>query len=188
MWKFKVGDRIRIKSKNVINEIRTSSYSPGFVADMYDYCNKEATVIRRIGNGCLRLDIDNDAYFWHEDWLEFAITEKKGEDENMRVNIKDVKIVVPNKVVEVTFGDGTKEKAVCAEEDTYSLDTAITICLVKHMLGGSNAYNNIIRRANKILIDKAKAEEKREQEIELHKEAYKRAMRELEEEKTVVNQ
>lgn len=123
--------------------------------------------------------------------------------------IRDVKIVVPNKVVEVTFEDRTKEKAVCAEEDTFSLDTAITICIAKHMLGGSSAYNNAVRKANKILVNKAKAAEKakanaeqkakrvakfeaykkrkadkkREQEIELRKEAYKRAMKELEDEK-----
>ena len=70
--------------------------------------------------------------------------------------IRDVKIVVPNKVVEVTFEDRTKEKAVCAEEDTFSLDTAITICIAKHLLGGSSAYNNAVRKANKILVNKEK--------------------------------
>ena len=127
--------------------------------------------------------------------------------------IKDVKIVVPNKVVEVTFEDRTKEKAVCAEEDTFSLDMAITVCIAKHLLGGSSAYNNAVRKANKILLNKAKAadkakaeaeqkkkrvakfeaykkhkaEKKREQEIELRKEAYKRAIMELEDEKAAAS-
>ena len=127
--------------------------------------------------------------------------------------IRDVKIVVPNKVVEVTFEDRSKEKAVCAEEDTFSLDTAITVCIAKHLLGGSSVYNNAVRKANKILVNKAKAadkaqaeaeqkqkriakfeaykkrkaEKKREQEIELRKEAYKRAIMELEDEKVTAN-
>lgn len=127
--------------------------------------------------------------------------------------IRDVEIVVPNKVVEVTFEDRTKEKAVCAEEDTFSLDMAITICIAKHMLGGSSAYNNAVRKANKILVNKVKvaekakaeaeqkakrvakyeaykkrkADKKREQEIELRKEAYKRAIMELEDEKVTAS-
>ena len=80
--------------------------------------------------------------------------------------IRDVKIVVSNKVVEVTFEDRTKEKAICAEEDTFSLDTAITICIAKHLLGGSSAYNNAVRKANKILVNKAKAAEKAKVEAE----------------------
>ena len=180
---------------------------------MYDYCNKEATVTKITPNGYLRLDVDDDGYSWYEDWLEFAGAKEKGEKTDMRLNIDDVKIVVPNKVVEVTFEDRTKEKAVCAEEDTFSLDAAITVCIAKHLIGGSSAYNNAVRKANKILVNKAKAAEKakaeaeqkekrvakfeaykkrkadkkREQEIELRKEAYKRAMKELEDEKVTAS-
>lgn len=205
MGKFTIGDKVRIKQKKEIDRIEEKKIgrTPGLTVDMYDYCNKEATVIRITPNGYLRLDVDDDKYFWCEDWLEFAGAKEKGEKTDMRLNIDDVKIVVPNKVVEVTFDDRTKEKAVCAKEDTFSLDAAITICIAKHMLGGSSAYNNAVRKANKILVNKAKAdaeqktkrvakyeaykkrkaEKKREQEIELRKEAYKRAMKELEDEK-----
>lgn len=123
--------------------------------------------------------------------------------------IKDVNILVPNKVVEVTFADGTKEKAVCREPDVFSLETAIAICISKKIMGGSSTYNNAVKRGVKVYEDKlkeaekAKAEEdriakkrakrleykknkelkrkaqEREEKIEIQKEAYKRAIEEM---------
>lgn len=80
--------------------------------------------------------------------------------------IKDINIIVPNKVVEVTFADGTKEKSVCREPDTFSLESAISICISKKIMGGSSAYNNAVKRGMKIYEDKQKreADEKAEQE------------------------
>lgn len=127
------------------------------------------------------------------------------------VTITNVKIVVPNKVVEVTFSDGTKEKAVCHEEDIFSLETAIGVCFAKKAIGGSSKYNNAIRKGLKVYENKLKQEELEEQErerlekkrikhevkrrmkteekqkkmkeeaIEIQKEAYIRAMKELHE-------
>ena len=80
--------------------------------------------------------------------------------------IKDVKIIVPDKVVEVTFADGTKEKSVCKEPDVFSLESAISICISKKIMGGSSAYNNAIKRGMKVYENKLKEEaaEKAEQE------------------------
>lgn len=85
---------------------------------------------------------------------------------NAKMKIKDVEILVPNKVVKVTFNDDTFEKAVCHEDDAFSLETAITICMAKHLLGGSGKFNNILAKGVKVVEDKIKAEEeaKREQE------------------------
>lgn len=126
----------------------------------------------------------------------------------LRVNteITNVKIIVPNKVVAVTFADGTKEKAVCREPDVFSLETAIAICISKKIMGGSSAYNNAVKRGVKVYEDKLrreaadKAEQERidkrrekrlaykerraaereqnekERQIEIQKEAYIRAM------------
>lgn len=69
--------------------------------------------------------------------------------QNYKEKITDVNIIVPDKVVEVTFGDGLKEKAVCQAGDTFSLEQAITICLTKHLMGGSSKYNNTISKAVK---------------------------------------
>jgi hypothetical protein len=127
--------------------------------------------------------------------------------------ITDVNIIVPNKVVEVTFVDGTKQKSVCQGPDTFSLETAISICISKKIMGGSGAYNNAIKRGMKVYGNKIKKfeEEKEEQEriakkrakrevykarrvarkeqeekeraIEIQKEAYIRALEEVEKRK-----
>lgn len=112
---------------------------------------------------------------------------------------------MPNKVVEVTFIDGDKQKAVCQEPDVFSLEQAISICLTKHLLGGTGVYNKAVkngmkvydnklkadnttkaeedriakRRAKKMAYMKRRAEKRREEQIEIQKEAYVRAMREV---------
>lgn len=119
--------------------------------------------------------------------------------------ITDVNVIVPNKVVEVTFLDGDKQKAVCQEPDVFSLEQAISICLAKHLLGGTGAYNKAVkngikvykeeqkekwrikfeeeriakRRAKKMAYMKRRAEKRREEQIEIQKEAYVRALKEV---------
>ena len=80
--------------------------------------------------------------------------------------VKDVKILAENKVVQVTFKDGTSEKAVCNDEDNFSLEIGISICIAKKILGGTGKYNSAIRKAMKIIESKKKAEEKEEEERE----------------------
>lgn len=120
----------------------------------------------------------------------------------IRNMIVDVNIIVPNKVVEVIFFGGNKQKAVCQEPDAFSLEQAISICISKHLLGGTSAYNKAVKKGIKIYEDKqkkeyaAKAEEdritkkrakraaykkrrdekRREEQIEIRKEAYIRAI------------
>lgn len=123
----------------------------------------------------------------------------------MSREIIDVNIIVSNKVVEVTFLDGDKQKAVCQEPDVFSLEQAISICLTKHLLGGTGAYNKAVKngvkvytenqeemrrvkaeeeriakwRAKKATYMKRRAERRREEQIEIQKEAYVRAIREI---------
>lgn len=47
--------------------------------------------------------------------------------------IIDINIIVPNKVVEVTFADGLKEKMVCQEDDTFNLRNCLFISIAKHL-------------------------------------------------------
>lgn len=94
----------------------------------------------------------------------------------MKGMIIDVNIIVPDKVVEVTFGDFTSEKAVCQESDTFSLEQAITICLAKHLMGGSSKYNNTIKKAVKNYDKKlAEIETKKLEEERIAKKKAKRA-------------
>ena len=69
-----------------------------------------------------------------------------------------------NRVVKVTFIDGTFTKSVCSENDIFDIDVGITICMMKRMFGkdGNKIYNNMIRDIHKTMDqnDKKKLEEK----------------------------
>lgn len=71
------------------------------------------------------------------------------------------------KVVTVYFADGTNEKAVLSDEDTYSLEQGISICITKKLLSdktagyGSAVYNKIIKRAMKVMDENKKRAEKK---------------------------
>ena len=122
--------------------------------------------------------------------------------EEKHSKISDVKILSPNKVVQVIFADGTSEKAVCDKNDTFSLETGITVCIAKKLLGGTKEYNKAVRNALKIMernekskkdledeqkqnaIKRKKEEEKRrEKKIKIQEEAYYRAMKRIKDEK-----
>ena len=83
---------------------------------------------------------------------------------NRNMKIKDVEIIIPNKVVQVTFDDNTIEKSVCHEDDEFNLETAIMVCIAKHLLGSSAKFNNLISKALKLYNNKIKAEEKAKEE------------------------
>ena len=126
--------------------------------------------------------------------------------------ITNVIEVVPNKVVKVVFYDGTIEKVVCHEDDTFSLEMAITICMAKKLYGGTAAYNKAVRDGMKIYKERLEIKEKakedqeriakkkqkrkeylarrearrREEQIEIQKEAYVRAMKELNDDASTV--
>jgi len=82
---------------------------------------------------------------------------------NRNMKIKDVEIIIPNKVVRVTFDDDTIEKSICHEDDEFNLETAIMVCIAKHLLGGAK-FNNLISKALKLYNNKIKAEEKAKEE------------------------
>lgn len=84
---------------------------------------------------------------------------------SIKVRIKDYK-VINDKVVIVTFADGTTEKAICSPEDTFDLDRAIEICVCKKIFGGTKVYNNTIKDALKQVaaIDKKKKTDAEEAE------------------------
>lgn len=91
-----------------------------------------------------------------------------------------------NRVVKVDFADGTFTKAVCSENDTFDLDIGITICLLKKLVGGTKAYNDIIRGIHELikLQDKVKVmdiEEKRKRREEQKRRERKNQQRRLEE-------
>lgn len=133
---------------------------------------------------------------------------KNGYYEAETFAMSDIKDVTHyGKAVLVTFADGTKTKAVLDDVDEFTLEQGISICITKKLLGkdGDSAYNKIINRAFKVKqqnedaakksiadrLEKKRRKEaaaarkaqkkakKREEQIEIQKEAYIRAMREL---------
>lgn len=47
-------------------------------------------------------------------------------------DIADINIIVPNKVVEITFGDAKKEKMTLHPDDTFDLRKCLFIAIAKH--------------------------------------------------------
>ena len=69
--------------------------------------------------------------------------------------ISDIKCF-NNVCVEVTFKDGTKERAVCCPDDTFNFETGLVICLIKKMLStkqksGTYMYNKLVKKAYKVV-------------------------------------
>lgn len=113
--------------------------------------------------------------------------------------ISDIDIIVPNKVVEVTFADGLKEKMVCHEDDTFNLRNCMFIAIAKHLYKQDYTFEGIewkafelthlkkyvkivdsaLKAFDKKQKDIAKAEENRKAELEsierkrVKKQAYK---------------
>lgn len=137
--------------------------------------NNPKSIVESLSNGCAKIILDemnNDIYKEFKNMMGDLNMEK--------YSVVDVNIIVPEKVVEVTFADGTKEKSVCREPDTFSLESAISICISKKIMGGSSAYNNAVKRGMKVYEDKLKKEtvEKAEQERIAKKRAKRLAYKE----------
>lgn len=65
--------------------------------------------------------------------------------------ITEINIIVPNKVVEVTFADGKKEKMVCHEEDTFNLRNCLFISIAKHLYKGEYTFEGIEWKAFELM-------------------------------------
>lgn len=178
------------------------------------YCTKCGSIFIKREDGVIMMDyskIKKNAY------LNLENVSKKEEsgtmmDKNLGNAIINIIEIVPNKVAKVVFYDGTIEKVVCDEDDTFSLEMAITICMAKKLYGGTAAYNKAVRDGMKIYkrmlerkqnekeererIAKKKQKRKeylarrearrREEQIEIQKEAYVRAMKELNDDASTV--
>jgi len=95
--------------------------------------------------------------------------------------IEDVQSI-NDKVVIVKFADGTSEKAVLSENDTFSLEQGVSICITKKILNkvlkgasGTSAYNKLVDYGLKVYdkkqkeIEEAIAAKKAEKDAEQRK-------------------
>lgn len=142
-------------------------------------------LIDRVINDINKGDVNNMPLHMNIDLGDFTgvpkytpICEPAMTTSSIRVHLpKIVNIEMYNdRVVKVTFDDGSFTKSVCQENDIFDLDVGITICLIKKMLDtgkgdGTKIYNNIIRDAHKLINDKEN--EKIEKQMEKEKEKKK---------------
>lgn len=199
MSKFKVGDKVRIKvsenMENVNSEMLAMNGKVVTIADDSGYSYWQYRIME-----------DNREWLWDDRTFEPVQFVNTGDFEK-------IEELVPGKVVRITFTDGDVQKAICNEADVFSLETAIAVCYAKHLCGGTKEYNKAIRAGmNKWNQQKKEAEEKiirekiaekkarkkeaykkrreekrRENDIEMRKEAYLRAMREMDKIKTAAS-
>ena len=92
---------------------------------------------------------------------------------NKLPEIIDVK-TINDKVVIVTFIDGTQTKAVCDKDDVFNLEVGIGICITKRLMSndeqtGNAMFNKTIRSALKVMKRNEQIEKIRKEIIEEEK-------------------
>ena len=106
--------------------------------------------------------------------------EKEKEIEKMPISykfcVKSVD-VYNDKVVKVTFDDGSFTKSVCSDNDHFDVDVGITICLLKKLLGDkpNREYANLIRDIHKVMDKNEKEKQKAKEEKELQRKRQRKA-------------
>lgn len=79
--------------------------------------------------------------------------------------IISVNVIKEGKVISCLFADGDEQKAICDEQDHYSLENGIAVCVAKHAMGGSGVYNRAIRQGLRVY----KEQEQRKADLEERK-------------------
>lgn len=90
-------------------------------------------------------------------------------------NVKNVEVFNEN-TVKVTFYDGNFETAVCDKEDEFNLETGVSLCIAKHLAGGSSKWYSMVSKAMKVYKNEQKRiakEEAKKAESEAIKERRK---------------
>ena len=103
--------------------------------------------------------------------------------------------VFNNRAVKVTFADGSWTRSVAEKEEVFSLYIGVEICIFKRMLGkddGSKIYNKIMKNAfdkiDKIEREKNRAAEERKKDKERkHKAELKRQAKALKKKEELIN-
>lgn len=75
-------------------------------------------------------------------------------EQEMSEIITDIKIIVPNKVVEITFGDNTKEKMVVHKDDSFDLYKCCFIAISKHLYKRDYTLEGIEYKAHEMMLMK----------------------------------
>lgn len=68
--------------------------------------------------------------------------------------IMDINVIVPEKVVEIRFGDGNKEKMVCHKDDVFDLRKCCFIAIAKHLYKKEYTQEGIEHMATQLTYQK----------------------------------
>ena len=68
--------------------------------------------------------------------------------------IADINVIVPGKVVEISFADGGKEKMVCHKDDTFDLRKCCFIAIAKHLYKKEYTQEGIEHMATQLAYQK----------------------------------
>ena len=68
--------------------------------------------------------------------------------------IEDINVIVPDKVVEITFGNDQTEKMVCHEDDTFDLRKCCFIAIAKHLYKKEYTQEGIEHMATQLMYQK----------------------------------
>ena len=153
----------------------SSIYGVDVVDDMAKKKGAIVTIERVYSFSNDRYDIEEDDYIWTDAMFEgFAddttITREIKLDGKEMFKIKSYK-VINNKVVEVEFEDGDKQKSVCMDGDTFDEERGLEVCIMKHILGKSK-YHKVLKEANKQIValdEKVKADKAEAEKLEKKK-------------------
>ena len=155
---YKAGNKVRVR-KGLIPD---TLYGGVFFTDlMLDLCGETLT----IKNVCLSKN------FYYVEEYDFVFSDEMLEDIEVKgESMREFKIKNYNtyndRVVVVTFEDGSQEKAVCNEADNFDLENGVCVCVMKHIFG-ETVYKSMIKTAMKQIKELDKAEEKEKERKEL---------------------
>jgi hypothetical protein len=164
-WKDTFGDDKKMTDvHNTIQALSDISYDISVDAAAYD---EEYTVTIRMPYNHLKYlfvmdkgEKKMDGLMYYDEICEYLGIQKRTPD-NKPKWIEGLPAVSKvetynNRVVKVTFTDGTFTKAVCSENDTFDLDMGITICAMKRLLGtdskdATKRYNRFINHVHSVM-------------------------------------
>lgn len=163
MSKFKVGDIVRVRSADEMDErisdnIKKLASTNAIIGNVFND-----------GNGVFYFLAGHEGTYFNDTLLEDRIYSKD--------DIFNINVIVPDKVVEIEFYDG-KEKMVCHEDDTFDIRKCCFIAIAKHLYKKEYTQEGIEYMATQLtyqkkyvkIVDKAlkdywKKEEEKEKKI-----------------------
>lgn len=169
--KYKVGDKVRIKSRKWYDANKGScgevSTSTNFLKSMIIFCGKEA-VVTDIFDDCYSLNIDDGDYSWDDEMLEDPLSDTPEKSIISTDLIKDIAEVVKSHNLGVSISENEGKliiEPLEGEEEDLPIDTPCMVSLDSKnwalgyyykkgrvCLGGFNSKNGLVHKTYDYII------------------------------------